>query len=73
MTPPPQEAAALACAPTAQNAKAASILKAAAHFLPSLERGVALDARTLREAMTVAFGAGDQDGAWLWKAAVLSC
>ena len=32
-----------------------------------LEAGRTLDARTLREAMTAAFGASDADGAWLWK------
>jgi hypothetical protein len=53
--------------PASDNAKAAKILTAASHLLPSLERGVSLDARMLREAMTDAFGASDQDGAWLWK------
>ena len=67
MTPPSPEAATLARPLAVRNTKASSILKAAAHLLPSLERGAALDARTLREAMTAAFGAGDRDGAWLWK------
>jgi predicted RNA methylase len=67
MTPPPSEAAALALAPSTQKAKASCILAAAAHLLPSLERGAALDARTLREAMTAAFEASDADGAWCWK------
>jgi protein strawberry notch len=43
------------------------ILSAAAHLLPSLEGGRALDAHLLREAMTAAFAASDQDGAWGWK------
>ncbi len=67
MTPPAPQAAAPACLPATQNVKAVKILSAAAHLLPSLEQGLALDARILREAMTVAFEASDQDGAWLWK------
>ncbi len=67
MTPPPQEAAARACLPETRNTKASGILKAAAQLLASLERGAALDARILREAMTTAFEASDTDGAWLWK------
>ncbi len=43
------------------------LLTAARTLLPVLEVGKALDARTLREAMTSAFGASDADGAWLWK------
>ena len=45
----------------------AALLAAARTLLPVLEAGRALDARTLREAMTQAFGASDSDGAWLWK------
>lgn len=68
MTPPPLgEAAAALRAPASNNSKAANILRAAVHLLPSLERGQSLDARILREAMTSAFDASDQDGAWLWK------
>ena len=67
MTPPPAEAAAIARLPAPQDTKAANILAAAAQLLPSLERGAALDARILREAMTAAFEASDTDGAWLWK------
>ena len=44
-----------------------ALLAAARTLLPALEAGRALDARTLREAMTSAFGASDADGAWLWK------
>ena len=36
-------------------------------LLPMLEAGRALDAATLRDAMTGAFGASDATGAWLWK------
>ncbi len=45
----------------------AALLAAARSLLPVLEAGKSLDARTLREAMTSAFGASDADGAWLWK------
>ena len=45
----------------------AALLTAARTLLPVLEAGRALDARTMREAMTSAFGASDADGAWLWK------
>ena len=44
-----------------------ALLAAARTLLPVLEAGHALDARTLRDAMTAAFGASDADGAWLWK------
>ena len=45
----------------------AALLAAARTLLPVLEAGRSLDARTLREAMTRAFGASDADGAWVWK------
>ena len=45
----------------------AALLTAARTMLPVLETGRALDARTMREAMTSAFGASDTDGAWIWK------
>ena len=67
MTPPAPQAAALARLPASQNTKAARLLAAAAQLLSSLERGIALDAHLLREAMTAAFEASDQHGAWLWK------
>ena len=67
MTPPAPQPAAPACLPVPQNIKSARVLSAAAQLLPSLERGSALDARLLREAMTAAFEGSDQDGAWLWK------
>ena len=47
--------------------KPAALLAAATALLPSLEAGRALDAKTLREAMSAAFGAGDVQGAWVWK------
>ena len=47
--------------------KPAALLAAATALLPNLEAGRALDAKTLREAMSAAFGAGDTQGAWVWK------
>ncbi len=54
-------------APPQPTSAPAALLAAARTLLPVLEAGRALDARTLREAMTSAFGASDADGAWLWK------
>ena len=45
----------------------AALLGAARTLLPVLEAGRPLDAATLRDAMTRAFGASDSDGAWVWK------
>ena len=47
--------------------KPAALLAAATALLPNLETGRALDAKTLREAMSAAFGASDAQGAWVWK------
>ena len=47
--------------------KPAALLAAATALLPSLEAGRALDTKTLREAMSAAFGANDTQGAWVWK------
>jgi hypothetical protein len=65
--PPPAEAVAIARPQSPGTTKVARIFAAAAHLLPSLERGTPLDARILRAAMTAALEASDQDGAWLWK------
>ena len=48
---------------------AAALLAAAERLLPGLERGRAIDAGTLRAAMTAAFGGSDAEGAWSWKLA----
>jgi len=44
-----------------------ALFAAAQTLLPVLEAGKPLDAATLREAMTNAFGASDAKGAWVWK------
>ena len=52
---------------TAAPSKPAALLTAARTLLPVLEAGRTLDACSLRQAMTAAFGASDADGAWVWK------
>ena len=47
--------------------KPAALFRAATDLLPVLEAGQALDAATLRRAMSTAFGASDAEGAWVWK------
>ena len=53
--------------PLASAPSPAALLAAATALLPSLEAGRAIDAKTLREAMSAAFGANDAQGAWVWK------
>ena len=52
--------------PATRTAPAAALLQAAHVLLPSLEAGRALDAATLRGAMTEAFDGTDAEGAWSW-------
>ena len=52
---------------TGVRSKPAALLATATALLPELEAGRALDAKTLREAMSAAFGANDTQGAWVWK------
>ena len=47
--------------------KPEALFRAATDLLPALEAGQALDAATLRRAMSTAFGATDAEGAWVWK------
>ena len=44
-----------------------ALFAAAQALLPVLEAGRPLDAATLRDAMTGAFGASDAEGGWVWK------
>ena len=53
--------------------QAAAILQAAGRILALLERGAAIDARILRQAMEEAFGGSDADGLWTWKLAYEAC
>ena len=63
---PPEPAAASVSVRPAPSASDA-LFAAARTLLPVLEAGRPLDAGTLRDAMTRAFGATDAEGAWLWK------
>ena len=58
--------AAIASAPQTRSGTGA-LTAAARTLLPVLEAGRPLDAATLRDAMTRAFGASDAQGAWVWK------
>ena len=66
---PPAVSARLSDVPGAEDAcsKPRALLAAAAALLPHLEAGQALDAPTLRTALTRAFGGSDATGAWVWK------
>ena len=44
-----------------------ALFAAARALLPVLEAGKALEAGTLRDAMTEAFGTSDAEGGWVWK------
>ena len=44
-----------------------ALFAAAQTLLPMLEAGQSLDAATLRDAMTEAFGTSDSSGGWVWK------
>ena len=63
---PPEPATASVSVRPAPSASDA-LFAAARTLLPVLEAGRPLDAGTLRDAMTRAFGATDAEGAWLWK------
>lgn len=52
---------------------AIAIIAAARALLPLLEKGVAIDARSLRDAMETAFDGSDSEGCWDWKAAYEAC
>ena len=60
----------LTAGPTASPARPTAgdaLFAAAQTLLPVLEAGRPLDAATLRDAMTEAFGASDAVGGWVWK------
>ena len=67
--PPAVPARLFADTPDVQDvpAKPRALLAAAAALLPRLEAGQALDAPTLRAALTRAFGGSDAQGVWVWK------
>ena len=65
--PVPQTLPAVTAAPRSRLSAKDALFTAAGTLLPVLEAGRPLDAATLRDAMTRAFGAGDAQGAWVWK------
>ncbi len=65
--PVPRTLPALPAAPRSRASANDALFTAATTLLPVLEAGRALDAATLRDAMTRAFGASDAQGAWVWK------
>ena len=65
---PPLPAAAIEpYAPSDRPVAGDALFAAAQTLLPVLEAGRPLDAETLRDAMTRAFGASDSEGGWVWK------
>ena len=58
---------------TSNAPKAPALLVAATALLPVLTKGLPIDARTLRDAMTTAFEGSDAEGAWAWKDAYEAC
>ena len=52
---------------TAESNIATPLVAAAKLLLAELERGRAIDAQTLRTAMTAGFARSDAEGAWDWK------
>jgi len=52
---------------------ASALIAVAEALLPTLAQGEAVDARALREAMTITFGGSDAEGLWAWKDAYDAC
>ena len=65
--PVPRTLPSVPTAPGSEPSAHDALFTAATTLLPVLEAGRALDAPTLRDAMTRAFGATDAYGAWVWK------
>ena len=65
--PVPHTLPVLPADPHQQPPAADALFTAAQTLVPVLEAGRPLDAATLRDAMTRAFGATDARGAWVWK------
>ena len=65
--PVPHTLPALPATPRSRPPTSDALFTTAGTLLPVLEAGRPLDATTLRDAMTRAFGAGDAQGAWVWK------
>ena len=65
--PVPRTIPALPAAPNLRPSGTGALFTAAKTLLPVLEDGRPLDAATLRDTMSRAFGASDAQGAWVWK------
>ncbi len=65
--PVPQTLPVLPAAPRSRLSSDDALFNAAGSLLPVLEAGRPLDAATLRDAMTRAFGGSDTQGVWVWK------
>ena len=65
--PVPHTLPSVPAAPCSEPSAHDALFTAATTLLPVLEAGRPLDAATLRDAMTRAFGATDARGAWVWK------
>ena len=65
--PVPHTLPALPATPRSRPPTSDALFTTAGTLLPVLEAGRPLDATTLRDAMTRAFGATDAHGAWVWK------
>ena len=65
--PVPRTLPALPATPNLRPSTNDALFTAATTLLPVLEAGRPLDAPTLRDAMTRAFGGSDAQGAWVWK------
>ncbi len=65
--PVPHTLPALPATPRSRPPTSDALFTTAGTLLPVLEAGRPLDAATLRDAMTRAFGATDAHGAWVWK------
>ncbi len=53
--------------------KGQRLVSTASLLLPVIEKGQRIEAPILRHAMTEAFGASDNEGAWVWKDAYEAC
>jgi predicted RNA methylase len=62
-----------AAPPASSSNTGAALIAAARLLLANLERARAIDAETLRNGMSTAFGGSDAAGAWNWKTAYDAC